>query len=273
MKVLKSREGKDPPATFYANLFAYLTEAYPEATVTPESLQKLKPLWDDLWRAGRNAEVTAQSTCSCDGREITPSPPTAIPFVKGALRPPPKAERGKMYPLTELREPAEVERAKRALESPLKRIQAVTARIDAFAAQYARSPPRTEAEAEKRRQKVRALEAELREVIGLARTVVQEAQTARGQVPSYSGLQRHLPGLKTVPEARPPIEVQAKAPKAPKAPKDPKAPKAPKATKATTTPNATVEPQNSKKRKLTEAEKQQALMAAIKESLSAALKK
>ena len=44
LRVLPSRVDKDPPASFYANLIAYLAETYPNATLSEKDLLSLKPL-------------------------------------------------------------------------------------------------------------------------------------------------------------------------------------------------------------------------------------
>ncbi len=277
MRKLPSRIDKDPPASFYANLLGYLAETYPRASLDPMALSSLKPLWDDLWRAGRNAEVTAQSTCSCDGHTITPSPATQVDYARGAARPPTKAVRGVLYPVTELREASPVEQVKRKADAGFEHVKRIQAKIARFVESYDRSPPRTEEAAAKKRQQVRSLEAELASSIASTKSLLEDVETVRENYPHYKGLRKYLPALGTLPEERAALEVIAK-PKPRKSAKPRAEFVAP--TKNEETPEKTDKnagkkvdkaEKPAKKGKLTEAEKQATLMAAIKEGLQAAL--
>ena len=77
MKTLTSREGKQPPATYYAMILAYLAEAYPDSKLSTEDVQALKPIWDDLVAAvyasplGRTME-TAHILSAPHSLEVNP---------------------------------------------------------------------------------------------------------------------------------------------------------------------------------------------------------
>lgn len=102
----KSREHKEPPPQFFADVVAYLHRAYPNASLSRIRLEELKPFLIAEWRQGQNAHDAAKATCACDGREILPSPATGVFLPKHAVRPPPGALRGTVYGLDELREPS-----------------------------------------------------------------------------------------------------------------------------------------------------------------------
>lgn len=102
----KSRESKEPPPQFFADVVAYLHRAYPNASLSRMRMEELKPFLIAEWRQGQNAHDAAKATCACDGREILPSPATGVFLPKRAVRPPPGALRGTVYGLDELREPS-----------------------------------------------------------------------------------------------------------------------------------------------------------------------
>lgn len=108
---LKSREGKLPPANYYAGIFAHLVRAYPGAKISVETMESLKPAWDLMWQSGKAAEVAAKTTCSCDGKHITLSPVFDVSVVRGAYRAPAGAARGALFEPEAMRESAPVERA------------------------------------------------------------------------------------------------------------------------------------------------------------------
>lgn len=229
LRVLPSRVDKDPPASFYANLIAYLAETYPNATLSEKDLLSLKPLWDKLWRAGRNAEATAQSTCTCDGKTIFASPAIDVDYRRGVARAPLRSQRGQLTPLKALRESSQIETSKRLASKSSERAKAIRAKIADFVKDLQARPPRTEAQAEAKRQQLARLEQELAEAIDMARAHLQQAEVDRASE-GYSAWRKHLPSLEvpTKPQASPAIEVVKKEPKTKKT-KEPKAAKAAKA--------------------------------------------
>jgi len=102
----KSRIDKDPPPQFFADVVAYLHRAYPEAAVSRDRMEQLKPFLITEWRNGQSAHDAAKATCACDGREIVPSPATSVYLGKRQVRPPQGATRGMVFGLNDLREPA-----------------------------------------------------------------------------------------------------------------------------------------------------------------------
>lgn len=110
--MLKSREGKQPPANYYAAILGYLIRAYPDAELTPSLLAQLKPAWDQMWLMGRPAEVVAKTTCSCDGKHITLSPVLPYQLPRGAVRAPAGTPRGSVVMPSALRESAGLLRAR-----------------------------------------------------------------------------------------------------------------------------------------------------------------
>jgi hypothetical protein len=112
----KSREDKMPPPSFFSMMVAYLQRAYPGAQISRELMMTLRPFLIEAWRNGRTAEAAAQTTCSCDGRHIVPSPVVAVHIGKGSVRPPKGAQRGEVFGAESLRPPPRIERLQRQLD-------------------------------------------------------------------------------------------------------------------------------------------------------------
>ena len=111
----KSREEKLPPPSYFSLIVAHLQTAYRGATVSREMMTELRPFFVEAWRNGKTAEAAAQSTCSCNGHEIVPSPVVGVHIAKGAVRPPKGAQRGEVFGADSLRPPAAVERLQKRL--------------------------------------------------------------------------------------------------------------------------------------------------------------
>lgn len=147
--VWKSREGKLPPASFLAGIIPYLQGAYPGATISREVMEALHPYFIEAWRNGKGIEATAQTTCSCDGKQIVPSPVIGIRIAKGTVRPPRGAQRGDVFGAEELREPAPVERLQKRLQrinSEQEKIKEVETRWDQRARTARKETTRSEAQ-------------------------------------------------------------------------------------------------------------------------------
>ncbi len=200
MRVLASREGKQPPATYYAMILAYLAEAYRDSKLAPEDMQALKPLWDDLWRAGRSAEATAQTTCSCDGKRVFPSPALGVTVPKGAARAPARAERGSLPKVSELREAAPIEVLKRKAQKELEKVELLNQEISEFLESLKTTPPRTEVSAVNKRARVEQLRQRLGETINSveASLLAVKAKRAELAVEGLAFVQRQ-PEMKTPP--------------------------------------------------------------------------
>ena len=112
----KSREDKMPPPSFFSMMVAYLQRSYPGAQISRELMMTLRPFLIEAWRNGRTAEAAAQTTCSCDGRHIVPSPVVAVHIAKGSVRPPKGAQRGEVFGAEALRPPPRIERLQRQLD-------------------------------------------------------------------------------------------------------------------------------------------------------------
>lgn len=106
----KSRADKLPPPSFFAMVVAHLQKAYPGALITREVMTALRPALTVAWQNGRNAEGAAQVTCSCDGKQIVPSPAMGVQVPRGAVRAPKGAARGEVFGVEALRDPAQIER-------------------------------------------------------------------------------------------------------------------------------------------------------------------
>mgnify|MGYP000355450691 CR=1 FL=1 len=113
--VWKSREQKLPPPSYFSLIVEHLQRAYRGARISRELMQTLQPFFIEAWRNGKTAEAAAQSTCSCNGREVVPSPVIGIHVARGEVRPPKGAQRGEVFGADELRPPIAVERLERAL--------------------------------------------------------------------------------------------------------------------------------------------------------------
>lgn len=169
----KSREQKLPPPSFFALLTAHLQRTYPSARISRELMMELRPYFVEAWRSGKSAEAAAQTTCSCDGREIVPSPAIGVRIAKGSVRPPRGALRGEVFGAEDLREPAPVERLQKRL-SRVTREQAQTQTIETKWGQRARTARKeaTRSEAERKQAGAKSRHAEL----------LTEAQRIEGEI-------------------------------------------------------------------------------------------
>lgn len=160
--VWKSREDKLPPPSFFALLTAHLQRTYPRARISRELMMELRPYFIEAWRNGKSAEATAQTTCSCNEHEIVPSPAIGIRIAKGSVRAPRGAQRGDVFGVEELREPAPVERLQKQLVR-VSREQAKLQTVETKWEQRARTARKdaTRTEAERKGAGVKSRNAEL----------------------------------------------------------------------------------------------------------------
>lgn len=277
----KSRIGKQPPSNFYAQVLAYLAAAYPQASISGASVSALKPLWDDLWLEGRTAEVVAKSTCSCDGKTITPSPVLAVPKLpKGAIRGPVGVARGTLFEPSQIRGSTEIEAQKRkrsAIQKEIDRLAAQATRLTARAGKSRtlekRQPLISEIEERKKRiaervAEVRATQEKLialkRELGGVSRIMATEAEITEPKLPEVAPISQ--PKAKAAKEKKAPREKKAKEPKAQK-PKEPKAQKPAKERKGKKSAELPTDEQDKKILASVEA-----LLPGVAEKIAAALK-
>lgn len=228
--VWKSREDKLPPASFFANLIPYLQRAYPGATLTREVMQTLRPFFIEAWREGKTVQGAAQSTCSCDGKKIIPSPAVGLLLAKGLVRPPKGAQRGEVFGAEELREPAPVERLQKRLMRVSREQEKTQAVGDKWGqrAQGARKET-TRDEAERRRAGAASRYDELRSE---AQRIEAELTRLRGELSRtprerVAEVQRRMPALRaeTPPPPPPPPEPPPSPPPADAPPKKQRGPK------------------------------------------------
>lgn len=140
----KSRVDKQPPATFWSDLFQHLRNLYPNAPVTRElgklvvgageggAPVTLRDAWIFEWRNGQNAQDTAKATCSCDGATIIPSPGAGRDLGRRLARPPKGARRGDEYGPEDVREVPELAKLRTTadrLAKKMERVKAVVLRI------------------------------------------------------------------------------------------------------------------------------------------------
>lgn len=114
--VWESRQDKLPPPSYFSQIVEHLQRAYRGARISREMMQTLRPFFIEAWRNGATADAAAQRTCSCDGREVVPSPAVGVQVARGEVRPPKGAERGEVFGADELRPPAAVERLEKKLQ-------------------------------------------------------------------------------------------------------------------------------------------------------------
>lgn len=220
MPVWKSREGRLPAANYYAQIAAYLAQAYPDAKITKAQLDALKPVWDRLWQEGKSADIVAKTTCSCDGKRITASPAAGLERLpKGAVRAPTGVERGQLFDPADLRGSTEVERASRER----KRLEAQIEKLARQATELAARGAKTKAGGrEALQQKFTDRRTQLASRMQQLRELGQQIESLRSQL---SGASRLFRPLSTPKDDAVPSELQALVEKAKKAPKAPKAPK------------------------------------------------
>lgn len=217
----KSREDKLPPASFFAGIIPYLQRAYPGATLSREVMEALRPYFVEAWRNGKGIEAAAQTTCSCDGRQIVPSPVIGVQIAKGTVRPPRGAQRGEVFGAEELREPAPVERLQKRLQRITReqeQVKSIEARWEQRARTARKDATRSEAE-QKQSQAVSryaGLMKEAQSIEGEIRRLRSELSRPRRIAPLE---QREpairVPALPPAPPPPPPTPPPSAAPPAP----------------------------------------------------------
>lgn len=115
--MLKSREGKQPNPRFWADFVAVLTQLYPEATLDQSTLDSLYGLVLEQWRNGVQSHLIARQLCSCDGKQIVPSPAAQahLQRFRGLARPPLDASPGQAFGPESLRAPTAIARVEREI--------------------------------------------------------------------------------------------------------------------------------------------------------------
>ena len=225
----KSREGKLPASNFYAQIAVYLAEAYPDAKIDRAQLDALKPVWDRLWQEGKTADIVAKTTCSCDGKKITPSPAIDLERLpKGVVRAPVGLERGQLFDPETVRGSASVEKVKRERQRTVQLLERERLRLTKLAEMGSRAKGgRRTALEEKFGAKKAAAQTRLMQLQVLNQQIEQLQSELRGQrlYRKPSAIDEELPDALMALVERPKKE---KAPKKPKAEKAPKAPKAAK---------------------------------------------
>ncbi|MFO0576122.1 MAG: hypothetical protein U1A78_19135 [Polyangia bacterium] len=214
--VWKSREDKLPPPSFFSLLVAHLQAAYPGARISREVMMTLRPYFVDAWRQGKSAQSAAQTMCSCDGREIVPSPVVGVQISKGAVRPPLGAQRGEVFGADELREAAPVERLQRQLNR-VSREQAKLQNLEMRWGQRARTARKDTTRSEAERQQAGAA-SRYSELLAEAQRIEAELQRTRGELGRAARMERaveHVPALPpVVSPPSPPVERGPRPPQA-----------------------------------------------------------
>jgi hypothetical protein len=222
--VWKSREDKLPPASFFAGIIPYLQRAYPGANISREVMEALRPYFIEAWRNGKGIEAAAQTTCSCDGRQIVPSPVIGVRIAKGTVRPPRGAQRGDVFGAEELRAPAPVERLQKRLQR-ITREQAQVKSVEAKWDQRARTARKesTRSEAEQKQS----------QAVSRYAGLLKEAQSIEVEIRRLRNELSRPRRIESPPEWEPAIRVPELPPTPPPPPPAPPPPTAPPTTPPT----------------------------------------
>ncbi len=208
----ESRKDKIPGPQFYADVIAHLVRAYPHAAIDREVILGLRDFFVNEWRKGQSGRDAASATCSCDGKQIVPSPAAALFLAKRSALPPKGARRGTpdspppVFGLEDLREPAFLTRMRRELRDAERSFSQMSAELDTAAA---------------------ARRDQLLVARGQVARRIQELTASIQEILATSGLLNPPP----LDEPRPKRQRQLKEPKQPRRPKTPKGPKPPKEAK------------------------------------------
>lgn len=206
--VWNSRAEKLPPPSFFSLIVAYLQQAYPGARISREMMLTLRPYFVEAWRHGKNAEAAAQTTCSCDGKEIVPSPVVGVHIARGSVRPPKGAQRGEVFGAEALRQPASVERVQKKLQ----RIAQAEAKQQSVEARWAQR-------AQTARKDLVRNEAQRKQAVASTRSAAlrEEAQRLEAEMRRLRTELQRTPRTPRTPakEPSPPPPVAAESPKAP----------------------------------------------------------
>ncbi len=176
----KSREDKLPPSSYFSMIVAYLQQAYPGAHISHEMMMALRPFFIEAWRNGRTGEAAAQTTCSCNGREIVPSPVTAVHLARGIVRPPKGAQRGEVFGSDALRPPPRVERLQRQLQRVARDEQKQQSEQARWEQRGQRA--RTDAARSGAERKQQGIEAKRKTLLQQAQQIEQELQRVRSEL-------------------------------------------------------------------------------------------
>ena len=221
----ESRADKLPPSSFFTMIAAYLQQAYPGARISRDLMIKLRPYFIEAWRSGRNAAAVAQTTCSCNGREVVPSPVVGIQIAKGSVRPPKGAQRGDVFGADELRPPAAVERLQKTLNRISRQDQkqqqlesrwidrSMTSRSPKARDEAVRKQTATGQKREEMRREAQRIEAEIRKLRSELNRTPERRATALLSAPKTASVEI-LPAAKT-PPAKPRAAVVAEVPPPP----------------------------------------------------------
>ena len=208
----ESRKDKIPGPQFYADVIAHLVRAYPHAAIDREVIVGLRDFLVNEWRKGQSGRDAASATCSCDGKQIIPSPAAALFLAKRSALPPKGARRGTLdspppvFGLEDLREPAFLTRMRRELRDAERSFAQMGAELDTAAG---------------------ARRDQLLMARGQVARRIQELTASIQEILETAGLLNPPP----LDEPRPKRQRQLKELKQPKQPKTPRAPKAPKEAK------------------------------------------
>lgn len=279
MAVWKTREGKNPPGNWYAQVIGHLVQSYPAAQLDAAELTaQLQPIWNEQWRNGKNAQTVAATTCSCDGgRTIQPSPGVKISLPRGSVRGPTKLPRGVIPDPAALRESLDLEKLKRAAVASATR---ASRSLELLRAHAKRAKPKTEeglVVAQRKHQEIRASLAAEMVVLQSLRDQISEERSKR-----ELAFVNALPALPSAPAKTAAddldIVLGIKAPKAPKAPKAEKPVKTEEPAKTSTAvkpakPAKAEKPAKPAKagKKPTQAEKDARTLALFTQGMAAAL--
>ncbi len=114
--MLRSREGQYPPAQELAELIYHWMRAFPSAQITEREVRDLYPYIVAKWREGMSLKHIAQTACSCNGKEISPSPVARAYLPRRLVLPPPDAQPGRAFGADSLRDAKSVARLKLTAE-------------------------------------------------------------------------------------------------------------------------------------------------------------
>ena len=114
--MLRSREGQYPPAQELAELIYHWMRAFPSAQITEREVRDLYPYIVAKWREGMSLKHIAQTACSCNGKEISPSPVARAYLPRRLVLPPPDAQPGRAFGAESLRDAKSVARLKLTAE-------------------------------------------------------------------------------------------------------------------------------------------------------------
>lgn len=183
-RVRASRQGKEPPPRWVAQVLALARIRWPHARLDRAVVESVWAALRAQWQHGQTPQQTARTLFSCDGRHIVAAPVEALALP--AVRPPRNAQPGEVFGVEALRVPAQAEKLRARLLRLDAKIRLQESKGRAAQVKNTAKPSKAAAT------RLAKLDADLKELQRQAAAVRQELDEAT-RTPGASGAPRPNP--------------------------------------------------------------------------------